>query len=400
MLGVAELLLLGLLVEVAFRWLRLPGLMGLLGLGIAVGPHLLDWVSPGFLAVSDEIRMLALVVILLRAGLQIDCQSLKRLGRPALLLSFVPGICEGLAIYFLAPMWTPLSALEAGLLGFILAAVSPAVVVPMMIDLQERGLGVKKGIPTMVLAASSVDDVVAVLIFSVLLGIYVEGGEVLSRLMVELPFSLLSGIVVGVGLGALLIFLFDRFNPRATKRLIGLLAISIILIQLEGWLEGVRIRFSALLAIVTVGIMMLERRKAMAHELSDKLGKVWIFAAVLLFILIGSQVDIRLAWEMGGVAVGLVLCGLMVRSVAVLISLMGTSLTARERFFVVVSLWPKATVQAAIGAAPLAVMFERGMDTTAGEWILAVAVVAILITVPVGALAIRWSAPRCLTLGE
>lgn len=396
MLGVAELLLLGLFAEVVFRRLRLPGLIGLLGLGIAVGPHVLDWVSPGFLGASDELRMLALVVILLRAGLQIDTQSLNRLGRPALLLSFVPGICEGLAIYFLAPLWTPLSALEAGLLGFVLAAVSPAVVVPMMIDLQVRGLGVKKGIPTMVLAASSVDDVVAVLIFSVLLGIYVEGGEVLSRLMVELPFSLLSGIVVGVGLGALLVSLFDRFNPRATKRLIGLLAISIVLIQLEHLLEGVRIRFSALLAIVTAGIVMLERREAMAHELSEKLGKVWIFASVLLFILIGSQVDIRLAWEMGGVAVGLVVCGLMVRSAAVLVSLIGTVLTTRERFFVMVSFWPKATVQAAVGAVPLAVMLERGMSTAAGEWILAVAVVAILITAPVGALAIRWSAPWCL----
>jgi len=396
MLGVAELLLLGLFAELVFRRFRLPGLMGLLGLGIAVGPYVLGWVSPKFLEVSADLRMFALVVILLRAGLQIDCHSLRRLGRPVLFLSFVPGICEGLAIYFLAPLWTPLSSLEAGLLGFMLAAVSPAVVVPMMIDLQVRGLGVKKGIPTMVLAASSVDDVVAVLIFSVLLGIYVEGGDVLSGLMVDLPFSLLSGLVVGVGLGALLVFLFDRFNPRATKRLVGLLAISIVLIQLERWLEGMGFRFSALLAIVTAGVVILDRRKAMAHELSDKLGKVWIFASVLLFILIGSQVDIRLAWEVGGVAGGLVVCGLMVRSAAVLVSLIGTLLTAPERFFVMVSFWPKATVQAAVGAVPLAVMLERGMDTTSGEWILAVAVVAILITAPVGALAIRWSAPWCL----
>ncbi len=396
MLGVAELLLLGLLAELIFRRLRLPGLIGLLLVGLAVGPHALGWVSPGFLAASDELRMLALVVILLRAGLQIDRRSLNSLGRPAFLLSFFPGVCEGVAIFFLAPLWTPLSSLEAGLLGFVLAAVSPAVVVPMMIDLQERGLGVKKGIPTMVLAASSVDDVVAVVIFSVLLGVYVEGGDVVSRLMVELPFSLVSGVAVGVGLGVVLVLLFDRFNPRATKRLIGVLAVSIVLIQVERWLVSMNIWFSALLAIVTAGIVMLERREAMAHELSEKLGKVWIFASVLLFILIGAQVDIGLAWEAGGVAVGLVLCGLLVRSAAVLVSVMGTSLTVRERFFVMVSFWPKATVQAAIGAVPLAVMLERGWDTTAGEWILAVAVVAILITAPAGALAIRWSAYRWL----
>ena len=392
MLGIAELILIGLLAAYLFRRLRLPGLLGMLLVGLVISPHALGWVSSSFLECSDAFRVLALVVILLRAGLQIRRSALQLVGKPAILLAFFPGLCEALAITFLAPLWMPLTYLEAALLGFILAAVSPAVIVPMMIDYQSRGLGMEKGIPTMVLAASAIDDAVAVLIFSILLGVYLNGQELFSGLVVGLPIALMGGVVIGVGLGYLLIHLFNRFQVRPTQQMLLLMAISILMIQKEALLFSI----SPFIAIVSMGFVILEKRENMADALSKKLSQVWILASVLLFVMIGAQTDVHVAYSAGWPAILLIICGLLVRSVAVFLTLLKSVLSMRERYFVVVSFWPKATVQAAMGAVPLTLMIELGMDTLPGEWILAVSVLSILITAPLGAIAVALSAERCL----
>ena len=239
--------------------------------------------------------------------------------------------------------------MEAALLGFILAAVSPAVIVPMMIDYQSRGLGMEKGIPTMVLAASAIDDAVAVLIFSILLGVYLNGRDLFSGLVVGMPIALLGGLVVGVGLGYLLIHLFERFQVRSTQQMLLLMAVSVLLIQME----NLFLFISPFIAIVSMGFMILEKREIMAADaLSKKLSQVWILASVLLFIMIGAQTDVHVAWSAGWPACMLIICGLLVRSAAVFLTLVKSVLSMRERYFVVVSFWPKATVQAAMGAVP------------------------------------------------
>ena len=392
MLGIAELILIGLLAAYLFRRLQLPGLLGMLLVGLVISPHALGWVSPAFLECSDAFRVLALVVILLRAGLQIRRSALKHVGKQAIFLSFVPGLCEALAITFLAPLWMPLTYMEAALLGFIIAAVSPAIIVPMMIDYQSRGLGMEKGIPTMVLAASAIDDAVAVLIFSILLGVYLNEQELFSGLVVGLPIALLGGLVIGVGLGCLLIHLFDRFQVRSTQQMLLLMAISVLLIQMEDLLFYI----SPFIAIVSMGFVILEKRESMADALSKKLSQVWILASVLLFVMIGAQTDVYVAWSAGWPACMLIICGLLVRSAAVFLTLVKSVLSMRERYFVVVSFWPKATIQAAMGAVPLTLMIGLGMDTLPGEWILAVSVLSILITAPLGAIAVALSAERFL----
>ena len=392
MLGIAELIVVGLLAAYLFRRLRLPGLLGMLLVGLVISPHALGWVSPAFLEYSDAFRVLALVVILLRAGLHIRRSALKQVGKPAIFLAFIPGLCEALAITFLAPLWMPLTYIEAALLGFILAAVSPAVIVPMMIDYQSRGLGMEKGIPTMVLAASAIDDAIAVLIFSILLGVYLNGQDLFLSLVAGLPIALMGGAVIGFGLGYLLIHLFDRFQVRSTQQILLLMAISVLLIQME----DLFLFISPFIAIVSMGFVILEKRESMADALSKKLSQVWVLASVLLFIMIGAQTDVHVAWSAGWPALILIISGLLVRSAAVLLILVNSILSMRERYFVVVSFWPKATVQAAMGAVPLTLMAGLNMDTLPGKWILAVSVLSILITAPLGAIAVALSAERCL----
>lgn len=390
--SIAEMILLGLLVDWVFRKLRMPGLLGLLLLGVLFEPLM----APGFLAASEDLRMMALVVILLRAGLKLSREALNRVGVQVLLLAFIPGIMEGATIALLGPHFFPgLTHLESAMLGFIVAAVSPAVVVPMMIGFIERRKGAKKGIPTMVLAAASLDDVVAIVIFSAFLGFYMGNPGGIGLKIAAVPLSIVSGIAVGIVLGWLLLRLFDKFNPRATKRTMIVIGSSIILMHFQQMLEG-SFPFSALLAVMAMGFIILEKREPMAHEISAKLGKFWIFASIMLFTLVGAQVDVSLAWDTGLAGLALVACGLLARSVGVMLSLIKSPLTFPERFFVVVSYWPKATVQAAMGAVPLMAMKTAGMDIAPGEIILAIAVMSIVFTAPLGALAIRWVGERVL----
>jgi len=393
--SIAEMILLGLLMDWVFRKLRLPGLLGMLLLGVLFGPYMFNLMEPGFLEASADLRMVALIIILLRAGFELSRSALKRVGMQALLLSFVPGIMEGSTIALLGPYFLPLSHLESAVLGFIIAAVSPAVVVPMMIGFIERRMGAAKGIPTMVMAAASLDDVIAIVIFSALLGFYTGTADSLFMKAAGIPVSVISGIAVGLLIGFVLLKVFERFNPRATKRTMIVLGVSILLVHLGSALEGV-LPFAALLGVMATGFMILEKREHMAHEISAKLGKLWVFASIMLFTLVGAQVDISLVWKTGLAGLGLIVCGLLARSSGVLLSLMGSPLTNGERFFAVVSYWPKATVQAAIGAVPLMAMKSAGMDTYPGEIMLAVAVASIVFTAPLGAIAIKLVGERVL----
>lgn len=395
-ISIAELMILGLLVDWIFRKCKLPGLVGILLLGVAFGPYGLNALDINFLNVSYDLRLIALVVILLRAGLELSKKSLARVGLQALLLSFIPGLCEGGAIALLGPHFLPLTHLEAGILGFIIAAVSPAVVVPMMISFIERKMGAKKSIPTMILAAASMDDVFAIVFFTVLLGIYTGGAGHIGAKLVGIPVSVGLGIGVGLLVGLVFVKLFDRFNPRATKRMMLLIGVALLLTRVQQLMEPV-VPFAALLAVMATGYIILDKSETAAHEISAKLGKLWVFASLLLFTLVGAQVDVSLALKMGGTGLALILCGLLARSVGVWLCLLKSKLNVKERLFVVVSYFPKATVQAAIGATPLAAMKMAGMDTQPGEVMLAMAVMSIVFTAPLGAFLIKLIGERVLT---
>ena len=394
--GIAEMILLGLLADWVFRRMRMPGLLGMLLVGVLFGPYVLNLLEPGFLDASADLRNIALIIILLRAGFELNRETLNRVGVQALLLSFIPGILEGGTIALLGPLFLGLTHLESAMLGFIIAAVSPAVVVPMMIGFIERKRGVKKGIPTMILAASSLDDVIAIVIFSVFLGFYTGSSGHIFLKIAGIPVSIIAGILVGFGIGWLLLKLFERFDPRATKRTMVVVGVSILLFQVQEILKVYAVPFPALLAVMAIGFIILERREQMAHEISLKLSKVWVFASIMLFTLVGAKVDVSLALKTGFAGLGLILCGLVARSGGVLLALLRSPLNFRERLFSVVAYWPKATVQAAMGAVPLGAMAALGVDQRPGEVILAVAVLSIVFTAPLGALAIKLVGERVL----
>lgn len=392
----AEIILLGIVVDWVFRRLHFPGLVGMLILGVLLGPAVSGKMGPEMLAISADLRLIALIVILLRAGFELSRKALVRVGRMALLLSFVPATLEAVAVTVLAPQLLGLTYLESAMLGTVLGAVSPAVVVPLMLKLIEEGRGVKKGIPTLLLAASSIDDVFVIVIYSVLCGFYVGRSVDLAWKIAGIPISILLGIGIGLAIGAVLYRLFHRFNPRATKRVLIVLGISVILVRIEHLLEGI-IPFAALLAVMAIGYLILDRDEHMAHEISAKLAKIWVFAEILLFTLVGAQVDVRVAVAAGLAGSAVILSALVARSIGAYLCCLGSDLTVKERLFVVIAYIPKATVQAAIGGAALIMMKNAGMPTAPGEIILAVAVLSIILTAPTGALAIsslgrRWVA--------
>jgi NhaP-type Na+/H+ or K+/H+ antiporter len=393
--SLAELLVLGLVVDWAFRKLTIPGLVGMLLLGIVFGPYALGLISLDLLAVANDFRLMALIVILLRAGLELSKDTLNRVGGKVLLLATIPAIVEGVCVTFLGPPLLGLSLIESAILGSILAAVSPAVVVPLMIRFMERGQGAAKGIPTMVLAASSLDDVFVIVVYSVLIGIYTGTGVDIAWQLAGIPMSIVLGIVAGVIIGFALFRLFRHFNPRATKRVLVLLGVSILLVHAE---DLVAVPFAALLAVIATGFIILEKDEHMAHEISAKLGKIWIFAEIVLFTMVGAQVDLDVAVQAGLGGAAIIGLGLVARSAGTYACLLGSDLTVAERLFVVISYVPKATVQAAIGGAPLSAMVLTGMDKGPGEVILAVAVLSILLTAPLGAWAIAVTGDKVLTV--
>ena len=396
-INLAEIIILCLLVDWIFRRFRIPGLIGMLGIGILLGPSGLGVMNTDMLQVGTDLRMIALIVILLRAGFELSRESLNKVGKQALLLAFLPATFEALAITVFGPIMLGLTTMESAILGCILGAVSPAVVVPMMVRFMHEKRGTDKGIPTLILAAASIDDVVVIVAYSMLIGIYSGASVHVGWKLASIPLAIVTGIVVGLAAGLLLYRIFDKFNPRATKRALAVIGVAIVLVHLGDFLETKEIPFAALLAVMAIGFIILEKRERMAHELSMKLGKIWVFAEIILFAMVGAQVNLYAAASAGLLGAALILIGLVFRSMGTVLCTLGSPFSWKERLFIVISYLPKATVQAAIGSAPLAVMSSRGMPTAPGETILAVAVMSIILTAPSGALAIEWAGKRLLT---
>ena len=392
--SLAFIFLAGLAMAALAQRLRLPRIIGMLLTGILLGPYALDLLDPTILSISADLRKMALVIILIKAGLSLDLRDLRAVGRPALLLSFLPASFEILAFCLFAPPILHITLPEAALMGSVLAAVSPAVVVPRMVQLMEHRLGTAQRIPQMILAGASLDDVFVIVIFSTFTGIVQgEGASLLS--LAAIPVSILSGVLAGTAAGAALAWFFQyrhrlQRTIRSSVKVLILLSVSFLLLALETWLEPV-LPFSGLLAVTSMACAAGMRSAPVVKDrLAQKFGKLWLAAEVILFVLVGAAVDIRYTLAAGGGAVMLLFLALAVRSVGVALSLAGTALDRRERLFCILSYLPKATVQAAIGSVPMA------LGLPCGKLILSVAVLAILITAPLGAFAMDGSCRRLL----
>lgn len=395
--SLAAIVILSILIDWAFRKLTVPGLVGMLLLGVVFGPYVLNLMSPDLLMASWDLRLIALIVILLRAGFELSKDTVHRLGFRIMLLSAVPAIIEGVAITFLGPPLLGLTYLQSAILGSVLGAVSPAVVVPLMIRFIERNMGTAKGIPTMVLAASAIDDVFVIVVYSILVGMLVGQDVNIAWSLAGIPIAIVLGIGVGIIVGLALFRVFRRFNPRATKRVLVILGLSVLLVQIEH-LTAEWVPFAALLAVMGIGFIILEKDEHMAHEIAAKLGKIWVFAEIVLFTMVGAQVNLQVALAAGLAGAAIIGAGLLARSLGTWLCLLGGDLNRGERWFVVISYLPKATIQAAIGGGALAAMRIAGMDTAPGEIILAVAVLSILLTAPLGAWAIAIAGERWLAI--
>jgi len=393
--GIAFIILFGLLVDWLMRKFKLPGLIGLLIIGVVVGPYCLNIFSPEMKAVASDLRLIALIIILLRAGLEVSKTTLAKVGARALLMSFIPCLCEVAVITYFGPKLLNLTTLESAILGSILAAVSPAVVVPFMIQFIKEGKGKKHGAPTLILAAASCDDAFAIVLCTSFLGIYTGSKLSTMQQIISLPISIILGLLAGAVIGLFMCKFFDKFQPRATKKVLIVVSTAIFLVALQKNIHSI-INFSALLATMAIGFIILEKREYIAHQLSLKLSKIWIFAQLVLFILVGSEVNVPVAVDAGISGTIIILLGLIGRSIGVQLCLIKSIFTLKERIFITISYLPKATVQAAMGAVPLIAMKQAGMITIPGEIILAVAVLSILITAPLGAIAISASSKKLL----
>lgn len=393
--SLAEIIILCLIADLVFHKFKIPGLVGMLLVGVVLGPYALGLIDPKLLAIGADLRLIALIVILLRAGFELSKDTLHRVGKMVILLSFIPPLFEVAAVTLLGPYLLGLSYMASAVLGTILAAVSPAVVVTLMVGFIKQRKGAQKAIPTLMLGAASLNDVVVIVVYSVLIGIYTGQQVNIAYKLMGIPLSVILGILVGLGIGMLLYYIFERFTPRTTKKVLVVLGASIILVHIEHLLKP-WLPFAALVAVMTIGFIILEKQEHMAHEISAKLGKIWIFAEIVLFAMVGAQVNLPVALKAGLAGITLIGLGLIARSTGSYLCLMGSNLTLGERMFVVISYIPKATVQAAIGAAPLAAMKLAGMDTAPGEIILTVAVLSILLTAPLGAWAIAITGEKVL----
>lgn len=383
LLSISLILIIGMFMGFICRKIKLPGLVGMLATGILLGPYALNLLDDNILAISPELRKIALIIILTRAGLGLDLSGLKKIGRPAVLMCFVPASFELLAMILLAPKLMGLSLLEAAIMGAVLAAVSPAVVVPRMVKLMDEGYGVKEGIPQLILAGASVDDVYVIVLFSTFVGmIQGEGASVIS--FVNIPFSIVLGIAIGLLAGIVLAEYFKRIHIQDTKKVLIILSISLLLVVAEEQLTT-PLTFSALIAIMFIGIGLQRRRGEVAKRLSAKYAKLWVASEVFLFVLVGATVNIRYLGKVGVNALIVIIGAIMFRMFGVFVCMLGTNLRPKERLFAMIAYTPKATVQAAIGGIPLSLGFS------CGETVLTVAVLAIVLTAPIGAFAIDLS---------
>ena len=378
----------GIVLGSIFNRLKLPQLLGMLLTGIILGPYLLNLLDPKILSISTDLRQIALIIILTRAGLNLDINDLKKVGRPAVLMCFVPATFEILGMIIFAPKFLGLGLLDSAILGTVIAAVSPAVVVPKMLKLMEDGYGTEEGIPQLIMAGASVDDVFVIVLFTSFIGL-ASNGTFSALNLIKIPTSIFFGISVGFLCAILLIYFFKKIHIRDSMKVIIILNISFLLVTFEHSLTGI-IGFSGLLAIMSMGTGIQEKNSILAKRLSSKYSKLWIAAEVILFVLVGATVNIKYALGASIPAILLIMTVIVFRMVGVFLCLLGTSFSYKERLFCMIAYCPKATVQAAIGSIPLS------MGLSSGNIILTVAVLSILITAPLGAFAIDFSYKKLL----
>ena len=391
LLSISLILLVGMSVGWICQKMKLPSLLGMLVIGIVLGPYMLNLLDDSILGISAELRKIALIIILTRAGLGLDLSGLKKIGRPAVLMCFVPASLELLGILLIAPKLLGISMLEAAILGAVLAAVSPAVVVPRMVKLMEEGYGVREGIPQLILAGASVDDVYVIVLFSTFLGM-MQGESASVIHFINIPISIFLGVGIGFLIGVILAYYFKKVHIRDTSKVLIILSISLLLVVLEDHLT-IPITFSALIAIMFIGIGLQKKREVVARRLSVKYGKLWVAAEVFLFVLVGATVNIGYLSKVGVKALIVIAVALIFRMFGVFLCLLGTSLDKKERLFAMMAYTPKATVQAAIGGIPLS------LGLACGEIVLTVAVLAIVLTAPAGAFAMDLSYKKFLKKG-
>lgn len=386
--SIALMLLVGMLAGWGCKKLHLPGLLGMIFTGIVLGPFALNLIDGTILSISSELRRIALIIILTRAGLSLDINDLKKVGRPAILMCFVPACFEMTGMIILAPLLLHISYIEAAVMGAVIAAVSPAVIVPKMLKLMDEGYGVNKGVPQMILAGASVDDVFVIVMFSVFTGL-AQGNGVSAVSFIRIPVSIILGILIGMAAGTILAIYFKKVHIRDTVKVIILLCISFLLVTAEDRFSDI-IPFASLIAVMCIGIALQRNRKEAAVRLSVKFNKLWVCAEVILFVLVGATVNISYAISAGISAVMLIFGVLLFRMAGVFVCMIKTKLNMRERLFCVIAYMPKATVQAAIGGVPLS------MGLACGNIVLTVAVLAIIITAPLGAFLIDLTYKRFL----
>ncbi|WP_353095957.1 cation:proton antiporter [Tissierella praeacuta] len=388
--SLAIIIISGLTANSIFTKSKLPGLLGMIIVGIVIGPYGLNWLSEDIIKVSADFRKIALIIILLRAGFGVSKEDLKKVGAPAIRLSCIPGIFEGLAIAYASIKIFDFSFVQGGMLGFIIAAVSPAVIVPAMLNFMERGLGEEKGIPTLILAGASIDDVFAITIFSTFLGVYSGSKINIGMRILSIPISIILGILAGLVIGIFLIKIFKKYSIRDTKKVLYIISAGILLTAFEDLIKS-KIEIAGLLGVMAIGFIILETMPDVGKGMAEKLNKIWVFAEILLFVLVGAQVNIWLALNTGFKGILLIAIGLFARSIGVILSLLKTNLSMKEKIFCIIAYIPKATVQAAIGAIPLSLGVESG------DLILSIAVLSIVLTAPLGAIGISLSGEKLLS---
>ncbi|MFA5762820.1 MAG: cation:proton antiporter [Bacilli bacterium] len=378
LISICLIILVGLSLSFLLKMIRLPSLIAYLITGIVLGPYVLNLIDASVLNISSELRQVAMVIILFRAGLMLNLKDLKKLGLPGILMCFLPALVELIAIAFLAPILFDISFIDALLLGSVLAAVSPAVIVPRMIKMMEEGRGVRKGLPQLILAGASVDDIFVIVLFTTFLSL-ASTGEFTAISLLDIPISFVLGVGLGVLLGFLLVLIFKKIHMRDTVKVLIILAISFGYIVIEKTIEPY-VAFSGFLAILATGITISSRYDLLAKRISGKFNKLWVIAEIILFVMVGASVDISFFFLNFGWAVALIACALVVRFGGVMLSLIKTKFSLKEKIYAGISYMPKATVQAAIGGIPLA------LGLASGQLILSIAVVAILTTAPIGSI--------------
>ena len=392
LLSIALIMLVGMAAAMLSKKVGLPGLVGMILTGAILGPCVLNLIDDSILNISSELRKIALIIILTRAGLTLNLDDLKRAGRPALLMCFLPASFEILGMILVAPHLLHISILEAAILGAVIAAVSPAVVVPKMIQLMEEGYGMNKQIPQIILAGASVDDVFVIVLFTSFTGL-AQGDQISVMKFVNIPISIIAGILIGAVIGIALGIFFTKVHMRDTIKVIIMLSLAFILVSLEEMIT-IPVTFAALISVMFMGIFLKRKKADTSARLSAKFNKLWVMAEIILFVLVGASVDITFISKAGLKTVILIFAVLVFRMAGVFICMLGTKLNGKERLFCMLAYTPKATVQAAIGGVPLA------MGLACGNIVLTVAVIAIVITAPLGAFMIEHTYKKLLSKTE